>query len=181
MIASSGGTEERAQELADGFQRQLLTLVVEQEKLEGQNEWIIVRGTDTPPDKRTSVSMPNDFKNFFDKHQLELASLPRETFNLLLDLFKKDLDGIEDLYNPDPGLFVFRKWGLERRLGTTATAHVAAMRAEIETLKEALPKTSPFVLGVKDKDLTSSPTSSCTCAAARPTSDPRCRATSSVC
>ena len=140
--------------MADGFQRQLLTLVVEQEKLEEQNEWIIARGTDTPPDERTSVSMPNDFKSFFDKHQLELASLPRETFNLLLDLFEKDLDGIEDLYNPDPGLFVFRKWGLDRRLGTTATAHVAAMRAEIERLKEALPKTSPFVLGVKDKDLT---------------------------
>ena len=151
---SSGGTAERAQELADGFQRQLLTLVVEQEKLEEQNEWIIARGTDTPPDERTSVSMPNDFKSFFDKHQLELASLPRETFNLLLDLFQKDLDGIEDIYNPDPGLFVFRTWGLERRLGTTATAHVAAMRVEIETLKDALPKTSPFVLGVKDKDLT---------------------------
>ena len=154
MIADSGGTEERAQELADGFQRQLLTLVVEQEELKEKNEWIIARGSDTPPDERKSVPMPNEFESFFDKHQLELASLPREKFNLLIDLFQKDLDGIEDRYNPDPGLFVFRKWGLERRLGKTATAHIAAMRAEIEKLKEELPKKSPFVLGVKDKDLT---------------------------
>lgn len=152
MIADSGGSEERAQELADGFQRQLLTLVVEQEELKEKNEWIIARGTDVPPDERKSVPMPNDFESFFDKHQLELASLPREEFNLLIDLFERDLDGKEDLYSPDPGLFVFKKWGLERRLATTATAHVRAARAEIEKLKEELPERSPFVLGVKDKE-----------------------------
>jgi hypothetical protein len=152
MLREDGGTEEKARQLADAFQTELLALVGEQEKLEEKNEWIIAKGSEKPPDERTSVAMPNEFKSFFDKHQLELDSLPREKFNLLIDLFRRDLDGKADLYKPDPGLFGFRGWGLERRLGTTALAHVESLRAEIQKLKDELPEQYPFVLGVHDKD-----------------------------
>ena len=152
MIAEDGGTEEKAKDLAADFQRSLLALVVKQEKLKEKNEWIIARGLDKPPEERKSVPMPNDFESFFDKHQLELDALPREEFNLLLDLFYRDLDGTEDLYNTDPGLFVYRKWGLERRLSPTATSHVDGVRAEIKRLKDELPEQVPFVLGVKDRE-----------------------------
>lgn len=84
MLREDGGTKEKARQLADAFQTELLALVGEQEKLEEKNEWIIAKGSEKPPDERTSVAMPNEFKSFFDKHQLELDSLPREKFNLLI-------------------------------------------------------------------------------------------------
>jgi cytochrome c553 len=150
MIAE-GGDEKRARELAESFERDLLEIEAERKKLEEKNEWTIARGSDKPPDERKSVPMPNGFESFFDKHQLELDSLPRESFNLLLDLYVKDLDGSEDAYAPDPGLFVFKKFGLERHLSATSLAHVESMRAEIEALEKALEQ-YPFVLGVKDRE-----------------------------
>ena len=149
MIAEEGGTEERAQELADAFQRLLLEIVAEQEKLEERNSKIIAKGT--PLEEVKSTPMPNGFESFFDQHQLELETMERERFNLYLDVFRSDLDNELDTFFPQPGLLRFRGWGLERQLSRVAADHVAAMREEIEKLKEELPDL-PFVMGVKDKD-----------------------------
>lgn len=68
MIADAGGTEERAQELADGFQRLVLEVVAEQKKLEERNEKIIAKGT--PLEDVKSTPMPNGFESFFDEHHV---------------------------------------------------------------------------------------------------------------
>jgi len=149
MIAS-GGTPEEAKRLAESFQRLLVEIGAEKKKIQEKNEWIIANGS-PPPEERKSVPMPNDFKSFFDQHQLELQSLDREKFNLWNDVFVYDLDGNPDFYNFDPGLLVFEKWALERRLSPVSLAHVEAMREEIKKLEEALPKQHRFVMGVKDK------------------------------
>jgi hypothetical protein len=149
MIAS-GGTPEEAKKLGESFQRLLMEITAEKKKIQEKNEWIIANGS-PPPDERKSVPMPNDFKSFFDQHQLELQSLEREKLNLWNDVFVYDLDGNADLYNPDPGLLVFDKWALDRRLSPVSLAHVEAMREEIKKLEEALPKQYRFVMGVKDK------------------------------
>jgi cytochrome c553 len=149
MIAS-GGTPEEAQKLAESFQRFLMEINAEKKKIKEKNEWIIANGS-PPPEERKSVPMPNDFKSFFDEHQLELQFLEREKFNLWNDIFAYDLDGNPDFYNFDPGLLVFQKWALERRLSPVSLAHVEALRAEIRKLEEALPKQFRFVMGVKDK------------------------------
>ncbi len=150
MIATDGGTEERAQELADEFQRLVLEIVAEREKLEERNRKIIAKGTSLEEVK--STPMPNGFESFFDEHQLELETLDRERFNLFYDVFIYDLDNQLDTFFPRPALLRFnnRSWGLERRLSRVAADHVAATRAEIEELEEELPD-FPFVMGVQDK------------------------------
>lgn len=149
MIADGGGTEERAQELADDFQRLLLEIVAEQRELEERNRRIIAKGT--PLEDVKSTPMPNGFESFFDEHQLELDTMDRERFNLLTDLFFTDLDNELDTFFPQPGVFRFSGWGLERQLSRVAADHVTAMREEIERLEEALPDI-PFVMGVAEKD-----------------------------
>ncbi|MDX1647878.1 MAG: PSD1 and planctomycete cytochrome C domain-containing protein, partial [Longimicrobiales bacterium] len=149
MIADDGGSEERAQALADDFQRLVLELVAERKKLEERNRKIIAKGT--PLEETKSTPMPNGFESFFDQHQLELETMDREKLNLLTDLFMRDLDNELDTFFPQPGLFRFRGWGLERQLSRVAADHVTAMRDEIETLEEELPDI-PFVMGVKDKE-----------------------------
>ena len=149
MIADEGGSEERAQELADGFQRLVLEIVAEQKKLEERNRRIIAKGT--PLEDVKSTPMPNGFESFFDRHQLELDAMDRERFNLYSDLFVSDLDNELDTFFKQPGVFRFRAWGLERQLSRIAMDHVVAMREQIEELEEELPDI-PFVMGVAEKD-----------------------------
>jgi hypothetical protein len=149
MIADGGGTEERAQELADDFQRLVLEIVAEQKELEEHNEKLIARGT--PLEEVKSTPMPNGFESFFDQHQLELKTMDRERLNLYYALFYTDLDNELDTFFRKPGVFRFGGWGLERQLSRVASDHVAAMREEIEELEEELPDI-PFVMGVAEKD-----------------------------
>lgn len=151
MIAEDGGTEEKAQELADGFQRLVLELVAEQSELEERNQRIIARGT--PLEEVKSTPMPNGFESFFDEHQLELDAMDREKFNLLTDLFYTDLENNLETFFRQPGVFRFRGWGLERQLSRVAADHVVAMREEVEKLEEELTDL-PFVMGVAEKDST---------------------------
>jgi mono/diheme cytochrome c family protein len=149
MIADEGGTEEKAEELADAFQRLVLEIVAEQDKLEERNRRIIAKGT--PLEDVKSTPMPNGFESFFDQHQLELEAMDRERFNLFVDLFYSDLDNELDTFFQQPGVFRFRGWGLERQLSRVADDHVTTMREEIERLQEELPDI-PFVMGVAEKD-----------------------------
>lgn len=149
MVADEGGTEERAQELADEFQRLVLEIVAERDKLEEYNQKLIARGTSLEETK--STPMPNGFESFFDEHQLELKTMDREKLNLLADLFFRDLDNELDTFFPQPGVFRFRGWGLERQLSRVALDHVETMREEIEELEEDLPDLA-FVMGVEEKD-----------------------------
>ena len=149
MIARGDAEEDEAQELADGFQRLVLEVVGEQDKLEERNRRIIAKGT--PLEEVKSTSMPNGFESFFDQHQLELATMERERFNLYADIFRSDLDNELDTFFPAPGLFRFRGWGLERQLGRVAMDHISTMRERVEELEEELPDL-PFAMGVRDKE-----------------------------
>ena len=149
MIARGDAEEDEAQELADGFQRLVLEVVAEQDKLEERNRRIIAKGT--PLEEVKSTSMPNGFESFFDQHQLELATMERERFNLYADIFRSDLDNELDTFFPAPGLFRFRGWGLERQLGRVAMDHISTMRERVEELEEELPDL-PFAMGVRDKE-----------------------------
>ena len=149
MIARGDAEEDEAQELADGFQRLVLEVVAEQDKLEERNRRIIAKGT--PLEEVKSTSMPNGFESFFDQHQLELDTMERERFNLYADIFRSDLDNELDTFFPAPGLFRFRGWGLERQLGRVAMDHISTMRERVEELEEELPDL-PFAMGVRDKE-----------------------------
>ena len=149
MIARGDAEEDEARTLADTFQRLLLEVVAEQRELEERNRKIIAKGT--PLEEAKSTPMPNGFESFFDRHQLELDTMERERFNLYADVYRRDLDNTLDTFFPAPGLLRFRGWSLERQLGRVAADHVAALRARIDELEEALPDL-PFVMGVRDKE-----------------------------
>ena len=149
MIAGGEAEEAEARELAEGFQRLVLEVVAEQEKLEERNRRIIAKGT--PLEEVKSTPMPNGFESFFDQHQLELETMERERFSLYMDIFRRDLDNELDTFFPAPGLFRFRGWSLERQFGRVAMDHVTAMRERIEGLEDDLPDL-PFAMGVRDKE-----------------------------
>ncbi|MDX1984968.1 MAG: PSD1 and planctomycete cytochrome C domain-containing protein [Bryobacteraceae bacterium] len=144
-----GGTKEEAAKLAAEFQSLVDEVVAERSEMKKKNERIIARGT--PEEEVKSVKLPNGFESFFDKHQLELKSLPRDRMNLYTDLFLREMDDLPEFEyrRMKPGLFVFRDWGLERQLSAEWNSHIASMRADIDKLRKQL-KQFPFVHGVAD-------------------------------
>ncbi|HVS63328.1 MAG TPA: PSD1 and planctomycete cytochrome C domain-containing protein [Thermoanaerobaculia bacterium] len=154
MIAAGGDDEEqkeRAQGLADRFQRELLDLLVRRDELEEHNEYLIARGSPKPPRERKSVPMPNDFESFFDQHQLELETLEGEQMKLYTDVFELDLDLTVFMVKYEPGLLRSWGWGLERQISAQSRAHLDMLETEIEELKDP-ERRLPFVMGVAEKD-----------------------------
>ena len=151
MIAS-GGTEKEAERLAKEIQALAEEIAAERAEIKKKNERMLATGT--PEDEVKSIPLPNGFKSFFDKHQLELKTLSRERMNFWMDLFQRDLnekDDQMDFRRFRPGLFVFRDWSLERQLSPDWAAHIASVKEEIKKRREEL-KPFPFVHGVRDLD-----------------------------
>lgn len=151
MIAA-GGTEAEAKKLAAEFQSALLEIAAERSLVKRKNERMLATVPDE--DEIKSVPLPNGFKSFFDKHQLELKTLDRERMNLWTDVFQRDLNETDDpmdMKRSKPGLLVFRDWGLERQVSPEWRAYMTGVKAEIGKRRKELGQI-PFVHGVHDTD-----------------------------
>lgn len=156
MIAR-GGTAEEAKKLADEFQATLMDIVFEKREMKEENEIIVDKFTTTPKRRKDRPQKPNEFvtnDDFCPGCGLELKSLPLEKMNLWTDVFMRDLDGTDEQTSFgkfNPGLLVFRGWGLERQLSPERRAYLESLRSEIEKLKKAMPPEYPKVHGVTDE------------------------------
>ena len=152
MIAK-GGTKDAAKKLSDDFQKQLVDVVLAKKEVRAQNEIIAAKAL--PGNKpKERANLPNEFitnDDFCPRCGLELKSLPTEQTNLYNDVFEQDLDAM-----PAPGqagksaLLSFQGWGLERQLGPDRRALIEGLRADIESMKKALPEKFAYVHGVRD-------------------------------
>ncbi len=152
MIAK-GGTKEQAKKLADDFQKQLVDVVLAKKEVRAQNEIIAAKAL--PGNKpKERANLPNEFitnDDFCPGCGLELKSLPTEQTNLYNDVFEQDLDAMPAPGQPGrPGLLSFQGWGLERQLGPDRRALIEGLRADIESMKKALPEKFAYVHGVRD-------------------------------
>ena len=152
MIAK-GGTKDAAKKLGDEFQKLLVEVVLAKKDVRAQNEIIAAKALPTTR-PREPANLPNEFitnDDFCPGCGLELKTLPTDQTNLHNDAFEMDLDPM-----PVPGapqrapLLGFDGWGLERQLGPDRRALIDALRADIETMKKALPDKFAYVHGVRD-------------------------------
>jgi mono/diheme cytochrome c family protein len=151
MIANGGGTEAQAKFLAGSFEKLVLRTLAENKKIKEEND--IIKAKNNVPKRTMKDAKPNEFETqdqFCPGCDLELKALPTDQGKLYLDLFRGSLDS-GDEYKPEPGVFTFYGYSLERQLGTTWKEHVEALDAQIEAQKKALPKEFPFVHGVGDR------------------------------
>ena len=150
MIAE-GGTEDQAKYLADSFQRRVSDLVIEEKAIEDENDKIKAKAG--VPTEREKDVKPNEFDTydqFCPGCTLELKVMSTEKANLYEDLFLRQLGtGIFDERGL-PGLFLFRGWDLERRLGPAEQAYMAELQKDGSHYKK-LGQIYPFVHGMSDK------------------------------
>ena len=151
MIAT-GGSEDQAKELAADYQQLVLKIMAGQKKVDKENEVIKVKNN--VPERLDRDAKPNEFETddqFCPGCNLELKTLPTEQANLWVDLFLRSLDSADD-ERAKPGLFVYRGWGLTRRLSPEWQHHMDELNAQVDRQTKAIKDvTYPFVHGVADK------------------------------
>ena len=151
MIAQ-GGTEDQARFLGDSFQHRISDLLLEANALDKENEKIKAKAG--VPTEREKDVLPSDFDTydqFCPGCTLELKVMPTEKANLYTALFLRSLSEDPDDEFGKPGLFVFRGWGLRRRLGVAEQAYLTEQEAALKKLHTSLPQEYPFVHGMADK------------------------------
>lgn len=150
MIAE-GGTEDQAKYLADSFQKQVIDLEIEEKAIEDENDKIKAKAG--VPTEREKDVKPNEFDTydqFCPGCTLELKVMSTEKANLYEDMFLRQLGtGMFDERGL-PGLFVFRGWDLQRRLGAAEQAYLAELQKDGSNYKK-LGQVCTFVHGMSDK------------------------------
>ncbi len=149
MIAA-GGSEDQAKSLADSFQQLVLKTEADAKKIKEEND--VIKAKNDVKKRSRRDALPNEFETddqFCPGCSLELKALPTEQASLWVDLFLRSLQSDED--NPEPGLFVFRRWALKRRLSPDWQGYLSGLEKEIDETKKALGKQYPFVHGIGDK------------------------------
>ncbi len=151
MMIAQGGSEDQAKALGDSFQNLVIDLELEQKVIEDDNEKIKAKAD--VPTRRKKEAKPNEFDTydeFCPGCTLELKVMTSERANLYSDLFVRALSSEGD-GRGDPGLFVYRGWGLRRRLGDSEQQYLTSLEAESKRVHKELPEQYPFVHGMSDK------------------------------
>ncbi|MBY0504879.1 MAG: PSD1 and planctomycete cytochrome C domain-containing protein [Bryobacteraceae bacterium] len=162
-MIKKGGTPAEAKRLAEKFQDEVLTVMLNRNELTDENKIIAAKALDgTKPKKRTNK--PSNFvtnEDFCPGCNLTLKSLAEADANFATEIFQRMLSDADDpnamMEGPNrfgkPGVLMFRGWGLESRIGSEAQAQIAAIRKDIEESRKKLEPGFPYLHGVKDAEL----------------------------
>jgi mono/diheme cytochrome c family protein len=152
-MVMTGGTEDEAKALGDSFQSLVVSVMLDSRKIKKENDIIKAKGDVHEPLDRDAK--PNEFETddqFCPGCLLELKTLPTDKASLWVDLFLRAIDSNENEARTKPGLFVFRGWGLNRRLSVPWQEHIETLNKQIKDLeKDAKEVKYPFFHGVADK------------------------------
>ena len=160
-MIKKAGTQQEAKKLADKLQEQIVALMLEKNSIDAENKVIEAKDLEgTKPKKRTDK--PSNFMSYKDFNPgswLRLKSLTDEDNNFWTEIFQRELKDEEDPNampmgnrQGNPGVLLFRGWGLESRIGAEAQARIKNIQGDIDALRKKLETHYPFVHGVKDSE-----------------------------
>jgi hypothetical protein len=161
-LIKKGGSPEEAKKLADKFQDEAVEAMLAKNDIDAQNKVIADKDIEgTKPKKRTDK--PSNFvsnKDFNPGSWLRLLSLPEEQNNFYTEIFQRELRDSEDptammaagVRQANPGVLLFRGWGLQSRVGPEAQARIKAMQDDVDAARKKLEPHYPFIHGVKDSE-----------------------------
>ena len=162
LLKQPTSTMAEAKKLADQFQEQIITIMLERNELEEENKVIYAKDLEgTKPKKRTDKpSNFTSFKDFNPGSWLQLKSLPEDQANFWTEVFQRELSESDDpnammamgRRSFKPGVLLFRGWGLETRVGSESQARLKSLQSGVDALRKKLETQYPFVHGVKDAE-----------------------------
>jgi mono/diheme cytochrome c family protein len=161
-MMKKGGTPDEVKKLAEKLQEEVVQSMLDKNEIDAQNKVIADKDLDgTKPKKRTDK--PSNFvsnKDFNPGSWLRLLSLPEEENNFCTEIFQRELKDAEDpnammaagARQGNPGVLMFRGWGLQSRVGPEAQARLKSLQDDMEALRKKLDPHYPFIHGVKDSE-----------------------------
>jgi hypothetical protein len=159
-MMKKGGTPDEIKKLAEKFQEEIVAVMLEKNEIDGENRVIADKDIEgTKAKKRTDK--PSNFvsnKDFNPGALLQFKSLPDEKNNFWTEIFQRELKDSEDpnAMTPgrqgNPGVLMFRGWGLESRVGPESQARLKIVQADADAARKKLDPFYPFIHGVKDSD-----------------------------
>jgi mono/diheme cytochrome c family protein/nitroreductase len=161
-MMKKGGTPDEVKKLAEKFQEEVVQSILDKNEIDAQNKVIADKDLDgTKPKKRTDK--PSNFvsnKDFNPGSWLRLLSLPEQENNFYTEIFQRELKDAEDpnammaagARQGNPGVLMFRGWGLQSRVGPEAQARLKSLQDDMEALRKKLDPHYPFIHGVKDSE-----------------------------
>jgi mono/diheme cytochrome c family protein len=153
MMDSPDSTADQAKVIADAFQKEVISVRVQDQKIELENE-IIKDKADIPRERLFVDAKPSEFDTydqFCPGCQLSLKSLPTFESKLYSDIFERQ-ESNEDEERGSPGVLVFQGWDLQRRLGPAFQEYISAQQKQAASLDKWLADaTYPYVNGYGDK------------------------------
>jgi cytochrome c553 len=161
-MIKKGGAPEEAKKLAEKLQEEAIQVMLVKNDLDAQNKVIADKDIEgTKPKKRTDK--PSNFvsnKDFNPGSWLRLLSLPEDQNNFYTEIFQRELRDNEDPNammamggrQGNPGVILFRGWGLQTRVGPEAQARLKTMQDDVDAARKKLDPHYPFLHGVKDSE-----------------------------
>ena len=162
MMKKGGGTPDEVKKLAEKFQEDVVSVMLERTEIDGENRVIADKDIEgTKAKKRTDK--PSNFvsnKDFNPGALLQFKSLPDEKSNFWTEIFQRELKDAEDpnammaagARQGNPGVLLFRGWGLESRIGPEAQARLKIVQADSDAARKKLEPFYPFIHGVRDAE-----------------------------
>ena len=161
-MIKKGGSPEEAKKLVDKLQEEAVEAMLAKTDIDAQNKVIADKDIEgTKPKKRTDK--PSNFvsnKDFNPGSWLRLLSLPDEQNNFYTEIFQRELRDSDDPTammaeggrQGNPGVLMFRGWGLQSRVGPEAQARLKTMQDDVDAARKKLEPHYPFLHGVKDSE-----------------------------
>ena len=161
-MIKKGGTQPEAKRLADKFQEEVIAAMLEKDEIDQENKVIQAKDLEgTKPKRRTDK--PSNFMSYKDFNPgswLRLKSLPEEQMNFWTEVFQRELRDEEDPNammamggrQANPGVLLFRGWGLESRIGLEAQARIKNIQTDVDATRKKMEVRYPFIHGVKDSE-----------------------------
>jgi mono/diheme cytochrome c family protein len=162
MMKKNGGNQQEAKKLAEKFQEEVVSVMLARTELDAENKVIADKALPgTKPKKRTNK--PSNFvtnDDFCPGCGLRLKAMPEQDSNFWTEIFQRELKDAEDPAAMmamggragNPGVLLFRGWGLESRVGASEQAQLNSVKNDIEAARKKLEPGYPYLHGVKDSD-----------------------------
>jgi len=147
---------------ADDFQANVIKVMLTHKDVAEENEIIAAKALEGTT-KKKRANKPNEFitnDDFCPGCGLRVKNMPEEENALWTEIFQRELKDSDDPQlmtaeggkPPDPGVLLFRGWGLESRIGSEQQLQLNAVKADVDETRKKLEPAYPFLHGVQDAE-----------------------------
>lgn len=159
-MIKKGGTASEAKKLADQFQEQVVSVMLERAGIDDENKVISDKALEGTKAKKRR-NKPSDFvtnDDFCPGCGLQLKSMAEDRNYLWTEIFQREINDNDDPTamlamgtRSNPGVLLFRGWGLESRIGAEGREQIASIRKDIEAQKKTIEPFFPYVHGITEQ------------------------------